>query len=245
MSEKIRNYTLSIDDTDMFITILQNRKTYYTNYNKGLYDIMKSGIFTGAVTNDNSKGDYLKFTFHHQKKRRNAYFHHIVYCYYHRGLSQENYAEVLMNFSDELSNDTLSIDHLQDGNCNNRIWNLSLMPWGNNSQKRSVEKRFKDIFNVLSAYDGKRYRVQFTYLNKGIRTMRYYCDTPIELCFLLKYLHTNKWELRRKKIGKNSTDNMFFVVGKLFPHLAENERIQDMQKLLVELPIEEFTKYEN
>lgn len=246
MNEQKCNFALIISDTDIFITILKTGKTFYTNYNSGLYELLKSGIFVGATTNGAEYGNYVKFAYDYNKhKPIYAYFHHIVFCYHYRGLTKDNYKDVLNAFRDELKESLLAVDHLQDGNYNNRIWNLSLMPRSNNLQKRSVEKRFKDIFNVMSAYDGKRYRVQFTYLNKGIRTMKYYCDTPIELCFLLKYLHTNKWELRRKKIGKNSTDNMFFVVGKLFPHIVENESIQDMQKLLVELPIEEFTRYEN
>lgn len=243
---KKTNYVLTTSDTDIFITILKTGKTLYTNYNSGLYELLTSGVFVGATTNGEKKGDYVKFIYDYRELCPiYAYLHHIVFCYHYRGLTKNNYKDVLNAFKVELKENHLSVDHLQDGNCNNRIWNLSLMPQSNNSKKRNYEKRFKDIFNILSAYDGKHYRVQFTYLNKGIRTMIYYCDTPTELCFLLEYLCTNKWELRRKKVGKISNDNMFFVVGKLFPHLVENESIQDMQKLLVELPIEEFIRYEN
>ena len=62
ITELVRNYAISVNDTDMYITILRSGKTYYTNYDKGFYELMKSGVFTGAQTNGRSKGDYLKFT---------------------------------------------------------------------------------------------------------------------------------------------------------------------------------------
>ena len=81
ITELVRNYAISVNDTDMYITILRSGKTYYTNYDKGFYELMKSGIFTGARTNGKSKGDYLKFTCTHTDF--DPYFHHIVFCYYY------------------------------------------------------------------------------------------------------------------------------------------------------------------
>lgn len=164
ITELVRNYAISVNDNDMYITILRSGKTYYTNYDKGFYELMKSGIFTGAQTNGKSKGDYLKFTC--TNTRFSPYFHHIVFCYYYRGLRKDNYIEVLRQFSNELSTNELNIDHLQDGIYNNRKWNLSLMPKTVNSQKSHIDKRYKHIFDIVSAYDGEGYRVQFTYLNK-------------------------------------------------------------------------------
>lgn len=240
--ELVRNYTISTDENDMFITILKNGKTFYTNYNEGLYDIMKSGIFTTARTNGTKQGDYLKFTCTHSNLH--AYFHHIVFCYYYRGLNKSNYIEVLTRFRNELSASNLNIDHLQDGNFNNRKWNLSIMSKSYNSQKRSVERRFKGIFDIVSACDGNGYRVQFTYLNKGIYTNRYYCDTPDELNKLLKYLKNYKWVLRKSREGVILQDNSYFCSGDFennisknnnISYLLQNDKIHDMQKYITEL----------
>ena len=248
ITELVRNYAISVNDTDMYITILRSGKTYYTNYDKGFYDLMKSGVFTGAQTNGKSKGDYLKFTC--TNTRFAPYFHHIVFCYYYRGLRKDNYIEVLRQFSNELSTNDLTIDHLQDGIYNNRKWNLSLMPKTANSQKSHIDKRYKHIFDIVSAYDGEGYRVQFTYLNKGIRAVRYYCDTPNDLNALYRYLKAHKWELRKAKAGVQLSDSFYSSSGNFenyysntFPQLVPNEEIHGMQRHLVKMRKTAFSRY--
>ncbi len=248
ITELVRNYAISVNETDMYITILRSGKTYYTNYDKGFYELMKSGIFTGAATNGNSKGDYLKFTC--TKTDYAPYFHHIVFCYYYRGLRKDNYIDVLQQFSNELSKSNLNVDHLQDGVYNNRKWNLSLMPKSNNSQKVHLEKRFKNIFDISSAFDGNGYRVQFTYLNKDIWAIRYYCDTPADLNALYRYLKTHKWELRKANVGVRLCDNFYSTSGdfenyysKSFQQIIPSEEISSMQEHLAKMRKNAFFRY--
>ncbi len=246
-NELVRNYAISVDDTDMYITILRNGKTYFTNYDKGLYEIMKSGIFTAARTNGSNKGDYLKFSCTHSDVK--AYFHHIVFCYYYRGLTQNNYIDVLTAFSEEISRGNLNVDHLQNSVFNNRKWNLSLMTKVENSQKVKLNKRFKDIFDLVLSFDGEGYRVQLTYFNKGIRCVRYYCNTPDELNRLCRYLQENKWKLRKAKAGVAQADNLYFASGDFenyfsrhFFYIATSNEIIDAQRKLLEMDKIKFCK---
>ena len=117
-------------------------------------------------------------------------------------------------------------------------------------QKRHFDKRFKNIFDIVSAYDGEGYRVQLTYLNKGIRAVRYYCDTPNDLNALYRYLKAHKWELRKAKAGVQLSDSFYSSSGDFenyysntFPQLVPNEEIHGMQRHLVKMRKNAFSQY--
>lgn len=56
----VKNYILSHNDEDMFIYVPSLKEQFYTDYNKGLYDIFQSGIFSGATYGGTKKNYYLR-----------------------------------------------------------------------------------------------------------------------------------------------------------------------------------------
>ena len=72
----------------MFIYVPSLKEQFYTDYNKGLYDIFQSGIFSGATYGGTKKNYYLRFVY--DKHGARVYFSHIVFCYYYRGLTKDH-----------------------------------------------------------------------------------------------------------------------------------------------------------
>lgn len=126
---------------------------------------------------------------------------------------------------------------------NNTTFNLSLMPRNDNSRKGIYERVFKDIFSIVSAFDGYGYRVGFFYLRKQQYTQLYYCQSHEELSKLFRYLGRNKWSIRKSALGEISTDGFFLVKGKLFQRLIPTHDELYLQKALLRIDIKMFTKY--
>ena len=228
-------YQVARSGEDLHIKILSNGKSFAATYTDELYDIMKSGVFRSAAVS----GGYLKFIC----KCGTVYFHHIVYCSLYRNLTKDNYIQVLSDFRKELNDNDWCIDHLQGDKSNNRIYNLSFIPRKANSQKEHFERVYKDIFAMIAAFDGKGYRICFSYLKQQEHRLLYYCEGYTELCKLLKYLGKNKWAIRKEHLGKVCDDDFYLVKGKFFPRLVPKYEEHCLQKLLLEIDIEKFTKY--
>lgn len=249
MKDKVNNYAVSNDGKYLYITLLKNGKTYYTVYSEGIEHIMKSGIFKSG--NTNKKDGYLKFKYRCNNKRKNVYFHHLVFCYHYRGLTTENYLSVLGNFRKELKDRKSSIDHLIPDLHNNCIFNLSLMSCSENSKKKKTERHFKSLFKIISAHDGVRYRVQITYITrsrlrqKEVKTLRYYCYTPESLNNLYEYLKAEKWQIRANREGIEADTNIYHIVGK-YPYVARiisQYQDRDIQRQLFDLSLDNFKEW--
>lgn len=248
---RINNYDVYNDGKYLYITLLRNGSTYCTNYSEGIDRIMKSGVFTDATTN--KPNGYLKFLYRHNNNRKYVYFHHIVFCYHNRGLTTENYHSVLDSFSCELKDGTgkriNSVDHLQPDLSNNCIFNLSLMPFTENLRKKASERRFRDIFKIVSSYDGKGYRVQFTYITRlrqqEIKTLNYYCYTAESLNNLYRYLKAEKWYLRANREGETINSNIYYIVNKypFVPQLEPKYNDRDIQRQLLDLSLKNFKEW--
>ena len=95
---KKRNFLVSNDGKYLYITVLGNSKNtgriYYTDYSAGLEKLLNSGIFGTAITNGTSEGNHLKL--YYAKSQKRVYFHHIVFGFYYRNLTAENYQQVLI-----------------------------------------------------------------------------------------------------------------------------------------------------
>lgn len=253
MKDKVNNYAVSNDGKYLYITLLKNGNTYYTDYSEGIDRIMKSGIFNSG--NTNKKDGYLKFIYRCNNRPVNIYFHHIVYCYHYRGLTTENYISVLDSFKNELKNSERKIincvDHLQPDLRNNCIFNLSLMSFSENLRKEAVERRFKDIFKIVSSHDGKYYRVQFTYITKPklrqkeIKTLKYYCCTAESLNHLYRYLKAKKWQIRADREGEKINSNIYCIVDKYLcvPRIKAHYHDRDIQKQILALSLDNFTEW--
>lgn len=251
MKDKVNNYTISNDGKYLYITLLKDGETYYTVYSEGIEHIMKSGIFTGGTTN--KKDGYLKFTYRCNNKAIGVYFHHIVFCYHYRGLTTENYPLILGRFRKELKdyagNKINCIDHLQPDLKNNCIFNLSLVPFSENLRKKKTERRFRDIFKIVSAHDGELYRVQFTYITrlrqKEVKTLRYYCYTPESLNNLYEYLKAEKWQIRANREGIKADTNVYYIVGKYpyVPRIISKYHDRDIQMQLLNLSLDNFKEW--
>lgn len=246
-----RNYKVEHDNNYLYISIIRNGKKYITNYDPALETIMKSGIFTGATTNGGKSGDYLKFRYAKGKAPLDVYFHHIVFCFYYRGLNIENCYTVLKRFGKELKREKLCVDHLHENIRNNQKENLSLMTRGENGRKISVRNsRFNTLFRVVISYDGNHYRVQFTYLGNirkhELRNALFYCSTPQQLLDCLSYIKKNKWEIRKNKCGELTHDKDSFIIdnNQSFPKIKMTEDIPMIQQNLSKYPLEKFKKWE-
>ena len=235
-----KNYSVNNNGKYLFITRLVDNKTYYTNYNAKLVEIFKSSVIKTAWSNGKHNGNYLKFNVMTNDGITSLYFHHIVFCFYYRGLTVENASTVFTKFKHELSNKC--IDHLDDNPHNNCKCNLSLMTRAENSQKTNTNRRFKSYFKLDKAYDGTNYILRFVYLSRPRRHIRqlmsvyYTCHTPRELIDRIKYLKANKWNIRERREGEPLDNDDYYTV-KVFPnieYISTDKSAVDIQNLLIE-----------
>lgn len=180
------------------LTIERNYKVEHDN-NYLYISIIRNG------TNGGKSGDYLKFRYAKGKAPLDVYFHHIVFCFYYRGLNIENCYTVLKRFGKELKREKLCVDHLHENIRNNQKENLSLMTRGENGRKISVRNsRFNTLFRVVISYDGNHYRVQFTYLGNirkhELRNALFYCSTPQQLLDCLSYFKKTNGRLEKTSV---------------------------------------------
>lgn len=231
----VKNYEISRDGDEIYVTLLRNGKSFYATYTDELYTILKSGVLTGGA----ECGGYLRFFY----QGESVYFHQIAYCCYYRNLTIDNYRCNILEFKDELTENDLCLDHLTGNKGNNTTFNLSLMPRNDNSRKGIYERVFKDIFSIISAFDGKGYRVCFFYLRRQKYMQSYYCKNYDDLSKLFRYLGRNKWAIRNSKLGVISTDDLFLVKGKFFERLIPKYDELYIQKTLLHMDIKKFTKY--
>lgn len=171
------NYAVSNDGRYLYITLFINGNTYYTEYNKDLESLFNSNVIKTGYNNGTRGGNYLKFNIATHNGYITKYFHHIIYCFYYRGLTEQNAVDVLTEFEKEL--DGNCIDHLDNDIHNNCKCNLSMMSDTENKNKPNTRKYFKHIFRVDKAYNGTHYIVRFIYICKNeLKAVYYACNTP-------------------------------------------------------------------
>lgn len=260
---KKRNFLVSNDSEYLYITFLGNSKNtgriYYTDYSPELEKLLNSGIFNTAETNGISKGNYLRFTF--DKSQKTVYFHHIVFCFYYRNLTAENYNQVITSLSYELSggSENKVIDHLNRDVYNNCKANLSLISHSENKRK-DIAMKSKPFFNYVEAFDGEYYRTQFTYIaslfsiNPRIKSAYWYCDDMNSLIELRKYLYKKYgvWQARNYPTDEECKNPNYHIrqggnrsiLNYSLPQLICDDTYSDIQKHITEdLPIEQFRKW--
>ena len=229
------NYAVSNDGKYLYITIFASGRTYYTDYNTELERLFNSPIIKTAWDNGYRGGNYLKFNIATDKGDITKYFHHIIFCYYYRGLKEDNIHAVLTDFEKEICGNC--IDHLDNNIHNNCKCNLSMMTDTENKRKPNTEKCFKHIFRIDKAYNGTSYIIQFTYIyKKELRAVYYTCNTPQMLIDTLKYVKAYKWQIRANKEGMTLNDDNYAIVGKypFVERIITNISHLDIQKALEE-----------
>lgn len=260
---KKRNFLVSNDGMYLYITFLGNSKNagriYYTDYSAGLEKLLNSGIFNTAVTNGTSKGNYLKF--YYDKSQKTAYFHHIVFGFYYRNLTAENYQQAISSLSDELSggSENKVIDHLNRDVYNNCKANLSLVSQSENKRK-DIAMKSKPFFNYVEAFDGQFYRTQFTYIsslfavNPRVKVAYWCCENMNSLIELRKHLYKEYglWQERNHPQDEECTNPNYYIsqgngrsiLSYNVPQLICDDNYSDIQKQITEdLPIEKFRKW--
>lgn len=258
---KKRNFIVTSDKKYLYITFLGKSKNtgkiYFTSYNPKLEELLNSEIFGSANTNGSANGDYLKLYYNGSKQT--VYFHHLVFCFFYRKLTIDNYIQALSELKKELDNG-FEIDHLYEDVHNNCKENLSLVPVDSNKKKARINGKMKFFCDLVEAYDGKNYRIQFTYISslnlKRIKTIRYYTTDFNNISNMRKYLKKtiggiggfNQWNIKNNQKGVLVQDGSYSVFGdfeifKKLPKLVANLNIPDLQHDMVKLPLKEFEKW--
>ena len=258
---KKRNFIVTSNKKYLYITFLGKSKNtgeiYYTSYNPKLEELLNSGIFSSANTNGSTKGNYLKL--YYNKSKNTVYFHHLVFCFFYRNLTIDNHIQVLANFKEELNNG-FEIDHLHEEVHNNCKANLSLVPANSNKKKASMTGNLKYFCDLVEAYDGENYRIQFTYISspslKRIRAVRYYTTDFKNILDIRNYLKEpigkirgfNQWNISNSKKGVLVQDCSYSVFGdyeifRKLPKLVSELDIPDLQNNIVNLPLKDFEKW--
>lgn len=60
---------------------------------------------------------------------------------------------------------------------------------------------------------------------------------------IIKIPWQNKWAIRKECLGKICNQDFYLVNGRFFPRLVPKYEEHYLQKLLLEMDIEKFTKY--
>lgn len=259
---KKKNFIVTNDKRYLYITFLGNSKNtgeiYYTDYSPELEKILNSGIFNSANTNGSTKGNYLKF--YYNRSNNIVYFHHIIFCYLYRNLTIENYMHVLAEFRRELSGG-YEIDHLYEDVHNNCKANLSLIQANTHKKKVRIKRKLKFFCDLIEAYDGSNYRVQFSYVSsynrQRVKALRYYTNSFDEVLNIRKYIKQtvkglrgyNQWHIKNSGKGILLQDNTYSVFGDMrlrgkLPKLITELDVADLQNNIVDLPLKDFEKWE-
>lgn len=255
---KKRNFIVTSNKKYLYITFLGKSKNtgkiYYTSYNSKLEELLNSRIFSSADTNGSTEGNYLRL--YYNKSKNTVYFHHLVFCFFYRNLTIDNYIQVLADFKKELNNG-FEIDHLYEDVHNNCRANLSLVPTNSNKKKIRTKGKLKFFCDLVEAYDGENYRIQFTYISslklKRIKTIRYYTTDFKDILDIRNYLKEpiekirgfNQWNIKNSQKGVLVQDSSYSVFGdyKIFrklPKLVSELDIPDLQNNIVNLPLKDF-----
>ena len=160
---------------------------------------------------------------------------------------------------DECKTNGKVVDHLLEDTENNCYANLSLVSTSANATKRSMTKHMKPFGDLIEAYDGRYYRMQYTYVSSlrrtNLKSIRYYTDDFNDVVKFREYLRRDRgkhqWELRSSRKGLPTNSDMysatgdFYSISPVFPKPKRKVKACDIQKYLVELPLSDFEKYED
>lgn len=258
---KRRNFIVTSNKKYLYITFLGKSKNtgkiYCTDYAPELEKLLNGDIFNSATTNGYSKGDYLKL--YYNRSNDIAYFHHIVFCFFYRNLTAENYIDVLAEFSKEL-HEGFEVDHLYEDVHNNCKANLSLVPTNSNKKKVQIKRKLKFFCDLIEAFDGSNYRIQFSYISsyrlKRIKAVRYYTNNFNDVLDIRNHIKEtvekvkgyNQWRIKNIGVGTLIQNNSYSVFGDFglhgkLPKLITESDIQDLQNDIVNLPLEDFEKW--
>lgn len=194
--KRTNQYFISSGNGYIYIHRPNNGDTYFTNYDKDFYNLLNSEVIRYGYDNAGGKTPYLGFCVSVGCQNIRAYFHHIVYCFYNRGLNEDNAVAVLQAFRKEVEDGNLCIDHLDDNQKNNCIFNLSLVTTSENAEKISRSSLMKNICRVDSAFCKGKYITEITYLNvKEDGTT--YLDNLYTVCSSMNEYNTLLRDLKR------------------------------------------------
>lgn len=191
-------YKLKIDGVDDYAT-----------YNDTLYEILKLDRVIPFRNNGR-----LQFDVWENGLRVKFYMHDLAFACYLGVISLDSFLEDLQIYYDNKSKNNLSIDHADNNQHNNTIYNLSPMDRVLNTVKGSIITRVKEPMYLNSAYCNGKYRVQMLFedtqnkiseiLNRytnmfcnfsgGVTAIHFVCDTPEQYVDCLKWLTNTKFE---------------------------------------------------
>ena len=245
------NYKIINDDKYMFLVLNNNKELHYTEYDQELKDILEESFSTACIRYDNR----IRLEKEVNYKRYYYLWYHIIFCYYYRGLNKKNVHSTLQNFSYEIKTNKMVIDHLDNNKANNCKCNLSLIARSANSSKMNTNKKFNNMFHIDKSFDGKKYRILFTYISKNrkpkIKSLKYMCDNIEDLNNLCKYLQKNKWSIRDRVKGTDTPKELFSIktVSILtfspFVTLVPLKQNTEIQEILNSLPFDNFENANN
>ena len=256
---KVRNYELSNDGVLLYIS--HNGNQYYTEYTPEIEALLSNNSLGTFSTNGKRGGNYPKFDLGPPRRVFAPYLHHIVFCFHHRNLTEQNYMEVLRQFSTELNNSNCCIDHLHSGVENCCISNLHLMDNGKHRIKtmeesrkitriRKIEKG-GHIFHIVKANDGNCIRVQIAYISsffkREIRFLRTYTTNDDAFIDLLIHINAGSiWQMVNERKGIVCNDDSYTLSGGFLccPKVIPQKSIYALQHDLLKMELSEFFRWE-
>lgn len=237
-------YTISEDKKIIDIHHLKSNTHWYVTNTPNVLSILKSNKTHFTYNNNGRLRLYISYGGKYRKEQ--PYFSDIIYSCYHKGVNAKSIYKLIPYFSEWWNKDK-HIDHLDENKYNNCIYNLSSMSLNNNNRKRKIRKVFKQIFNLTTAFDGDKYRIQFSYLNnKGvIRSIRIICKNDTEFIETIEYIIKNKWQIYRTHKGVVNNSDMYSTTGKFpfIPIIKANYTMPYLQEMLVNMPLNDFIEW--
>lgn len=98
-----------------------------------------------------------------RKKRKMKKFsfglHTLIYAYYHYNARYNNFVGAIRRLQRDFAKDGYTIDHLDNNQANNTMWNLSPMLKCENSEKHNFMSRVRYPFFLFAVYTGESYRL--------------------------------------------------------------------------------------
>ncbi len=199
----------------IFLHHKKSGQCYFCSYTPVLFDLLCSHRILWGYQPDMGR---LQATVIWKKRKMKGFafgFHTLCYASYHYGAGKNNFIGRVKQMQKDFSAAHLSVDHLDDNQANNCIWNLSPMRKEQNAGKKDILGCIRYPFFFYAVYFDGEYRVVCgricgDVLYPGYDAAFVICADPPALIELAKRFYKTEWEdgVSPEKKLKSNPDNV-------------------------------------
>lgn len=186
----------------IFLLHKKSGQCFFCNYNPELFRLLCNHRITWGYQSDIGRLKSKVMRAKRPIKDLIFGFHSLVYAFYYYGARYRNFIGAVRRMQNDFDKKKLVVDHLDDNQTNNMIWNLSPMTKNQNSIKADRLGRIRHPFFLFAAYHngkykllcGRVYETEAGLLDPTFDAAFILCKDADSLNDFLKVFQDAKWE---------------------------------------------------